>query len=87
MVSLIMCIVIHGRGVEQQKLILIGLVVAMSVNCATAFMAIMMATLLKIMLTRLNKKLDRGEIVEGAVVAGQGEGGGEAESKGFRFLT
>ncbi|GAB7349704.1 hypothetical protein MBLNU459_g0445t3 [Dothideomycetes sp. NU459] len=60
--------------------------VAMSVNCATAFLAIMMATLLRIVLTRLNKKLDRGEIVEGAVAVGEGVPG-EAARKGFRFLT
>lgn len=60
-------------------------VVAMSVNCATAAMAIIMAFTLRMILMRLNKKLDRGEHVEGAVSAGQGIPG-EAAKKGFRFL-
>jgi MFS family permease len=60
-------------------------VVAMSVNCATAVMAIIMAFTLRTILMRLNKKLDRGEHVEGAVSAGQGVPG-EAAKKGFRFL-
>jgi len=51
----------------------------MSVNCATAFIAIIAATVLRFMLVRLNKKLDRGEHVEGAVP-------GQASSRGFRFL-
>lgn len=41
--------------------------VAFSTNCATLFLAIMMAALLRIILVRENKKLDRGEHVEGAV--------------------
>ena len=58
----------------------------MSVNCVTAFIAICAATLLRFVLTGLNKKLDRGEAVEGAVVS-MGEGvPGEAASKGFRFV-
>ncbi|KAI4745505.1 MFS transporter [Aureobasidium sp. EXF-12298] len=60
-------------------------VVAMSVNCATAALAIIMAFTLRTILVRLNKKLDRGEHVEGAVSAGQGIPG-EAAKKGFRFL-
>lgn len=51
----------------------------MAVNCGTAFMAIVAATLLRFMLVRLNKKLDRGEEVEGAVL-------GRAGSRGFRYL-
>lgn len=39
-------------------------VVAMSVNCATAFLAIVAATVLRVMLVRLNKRLDRVEGVE-----------------------
>lgn len=39
----------------------------MSVNCATAFIAILAATALRFILVRLNKKLDRGEHVEGSV--------------------
>ena len=60
-------------------------VVAFSVDCATAFVAICMATLLRTILVRLNKKLDRGEPVEGAVSIGEGVPG-EAVTKGFRFL-
>ncbi|KAL2357010.1 pantothenate transporter liz1 [Cryomyces antarcticus] len=59
--------------------------VAMAVNCATIFLAICMATLLRVILVRLNKKLDRGEEVEGAVAVGEGVPG-EAAKKGFRFL-
>jgi len=61
-------------------------VVAMSVNCATAFLAIIMATLLRFILVRLNSRLDRGEHVEGAVATGEGVPG-EAARKGFRFLV
>ncbi|XHG07461.1 hypothetical protein AWENTII_010608 [Aspergillus wentii] len=57
---------------------------AMSVNCATAFIAIISATLLRFMLVKLNKKLDRGESVIGAVSGGVP---GEASAKGFRFLV
>ena len=60
-------------------------VVAMSVNCVTAFIAICAATLLRFILVRLNKKLDRGEVVEGAVAYGEGIPG-EASKKGFRFV-
>ena len=57
----------------------------MAVDCATLALAIFMATLLRFVLVRLNKKLDRGEHVEGAVNAGAGVPG-EAADKGFRFL-
>jgi hypothetical protein len=57
-------------------------IVAMSVDCATAALAIIMATLLRFILVKLNKKLDRGEHVEGAVNAIPGE----AAENGFRFL-
>ncbi|KAI9741769.1 MAG: hypothetical protein M1834_000155 [Cirrosporium novae-zelandiae] len=60
-------------------------ITAMSVNCATAFVAIVFATVLRFMLMRLNRKLDRGEPVEGAVVNVGGEE--EATRRGFRFLT
>ncbi|KAI4591451.1 hypothetical protein KJ359_001023 [Pestalotiopsis sp. 9143b] len=56
-------------------------VVAMSVNCATSFIAICAATVLRFMLVRLNKKLDRGIHVEGAINAAPGE----AAQHGFRF--
>ncbi|KAF2496780.1 pantothenate transporter liz1 [Lophium mytilinum] len=59
-----------------------NLVVPMSVDCATAVLAIIMATVLRLMLARLNKKLDRGEHVEGAINAVPGE----ASENGFRFL-
>jgi len=57
----------------------------MSVNCVTAFIAICCATLLRFILVRLNKKLDRGEAVEGAIAVGEGVPG-EAAKRGFRFL-
>ena len=61
-------------------------VVAMSVNCATAFIAICAATLLRFILVRLNKKLDKGGLVDGAIVESEGVPG-QAAKKGFRFLT
>jgi MFS family permease len=61
-------------------------VVAMSVNCVTAFIAICMATLLRFILVRLNKQLDAGMPVEGAIndvdEHGIPTGGGR---HGFRF--
>ncbi|KAI1187355.1 major facilitator superfamily domain-containing protein [Nemania serpens] len=56
-------------------------VIAFSVNSGTALLAIAAALLLRIMLVRLNKKLDRGEYVEGAVNALPGH----AAEHGFRF--
>ncbi|KAI1104507.1 MFS general substrate transporter [Jackrogersella minutella] len=56
-------------------------VVAMSVNCGTIFMAIVAAAVLRIMLVRLNKKLDQGIYVEGAINAFPGQ----AVEHGFRF--
>lgn len=50
-------------------------------NCLLAAVAIGAALVLRIMLGRLNKKLDRGESVEGAVNAAPGE----AVEHGFRF--
>ncbi|KAA6412207.1 MAG: MFS transporter [Lasallia pustulata] len=61
-------------------------VVAMSVNCATAFIAICCATLLRFILVRLNKKLEHGEVVDGAISAGEGVPG-EASKRGFRFIV
>ena len=61
-------------------------VIAMSVNCATAVMAIAAALVLRIMLVRLNKKLDRGEYVKGVIVGGGAHGNGSGDEKGFRFL-
>lgn len=62
-----------------------NIVVAMSVNCVTAFIAIVAATVLRFTLVHLNKKLDRGEVVEGAVAVGEAVPG-EAARKGFRFV-
>lgn len=70
----------------------------MSVCSATAFIAIVSATILRFILVRLNKRLDRGDWVEGAINSvdrsqerGQNAVGGnvvpkEAVEKGFRFL-
>lgn len=58
-----------------------GYTVAFSVNCCTAFIAIVAATLLRFMLVRLNRKLDAGIFVEGAINALPGE----AAAHGFRF--
>ncbi|KAK8048523.1 hypothetical protein PG994_010253 [Apiospora phragmitis] len=58
-----------------------GYVIAMSVNCATSFMAIVAATVLRFMLVRLNRKLEQGIFVEGAINALPGEGA----HHGFRF--
>ncbi|KAF7128534.1 hypothetical protein CNMCM5793_003322 [Aspergillus hiratsukae] len=55
-------------------------ITAMSVNCVTAFVAILSATVLRIMLVRLNKKLDRGDAIDGGVP-------GQASARGFRFLV
>lgn len=60
-------------------------IVAMSVNCTTAFIAICAATVLRIVLMRLNKKLDRGETVKGAIAVGDGVPR-YASDAGFRFV-
>ena len=60
-------------------------IVAMSVNCVMAVMALCAATVLRFLLVRLNKKLDRGEAVKGAVAVGEGVPG-EASQRGFRFV-
>ncbi|KAK3325206.1 major facilitator superfamily domain-containing protein [Apodospora peruviana] len=56
--------------------------VAMVVNCCTAATAIITATVLRVILVRLNKKLERGIYVEGAINNGLS---GDAAVKGFRF--
>lgn len=62
-----------------------ALAIPFTVNCITAFIAILSATILRFILVRLNKKLDRGESVKG--VAAMIEGiPDEAARKGFRFL-
>ncbi|KAK0615880.1 major facilitator superfamily domain-containing protein [Bombardia bombarda] len=55
--------------------------VAMVVNCCTAFIAVVAATVLRFMLVRLNKKLDAGIYVEGAINSAPGT----AAAHGFRF--
>ncbi|KAF2261818.1 pantothenate transporter liz1 [Lojkania enalia] len=59
------------------------LTVPLSVDCATAALAVVMAALMRIVLARLNKKLERGEHVEGAINAVPGVG----QEHGFRFLV
>lgn len=55
--------------------------VAMVVNCTTAVIAVLTATVLRFVLVRLNKKLDAGIYVHGAINALPGE----AARNGFRF--
>ncbi|WYZ41473.1 hypothetical protein EsH8_V_000368 [Colletotrichum jinshuiense] len=50
-------------------------------NCVACFVAICAATVLRFVLVRLNRRLERGEFVEGAINAAPGE----AASHGFRF--
>lgn len=61
-------------------------IIAFSVNCGTLFLAIAMAAVLRIMLVRLNHKLDRGETIDGGI-SGASIGEGEAMRRGFRFLV
>ena len=56
-------------------------VIAMSVNCGMALLAILSAVTLRLILVRLNKKLDQGIFVEGAINSGTTEAG----KRGFRF--
>ncbi|KAI1389616.1 major facilitator superfamily domain-containing protein [Hypoxylon trugodes] len=56
-------------------------IIAMCVNCGTIVLSIIAATVLRIMLVRLNKKLDQGIFVEGAINALPGD----AAHHGFRF--
>jgi hypothetical protein len=53
----------------------------MGVNCAMALTAMLAALTLRIILVRLNKKLERGIFVEGAINSGTTEAG----KNGFRF--
>ncbi|KAL4956023.1 major facilitator superfamily domain-containing protein [Aspergillus filifer] len=55
-------------------------VVAMSVNCATAFVAILAATVLRIILVSSNKRLDIREEIRCGVL-------GQVAGRGFRFLV
>lgn len=65
------------RGKSQPDL-----TVPLAVDCGTAALAIIMALLMRMILSRLNKKLNRGEHVEGAINAVPGV----AQENGFRFL-
>lgn len=58
------------------------LTLPLSVDCGTAALAIIMTVIMRIILQRLNKKLDKGEHVEGAINAVPGVG----QENGFRFL-
>jgi hypothetical protein len=58
------------------------LTIPLSVDCATAALAIIMTVIMRQILRNLNKKLDRGEHVDGAINAVPGE----AQERGFRFL-
>lgn len=63
--------------------------IAFTVNCVTAVMAIAAAFALRIVLGRLNKRLDRGEYVPGVpmgAAAGGNGAGADGKVKGFRFL-
>jgi len=59
--------------------------VAMIVNIVVMAIAIVCAFILRMVLASLNRKLDRGEFVHGAINAGAAVPG-EAAKKGFRFL-
>lgn len=59
------------------------LTIPLSVDCATAALAIIMTAIMRIVLGRLNKKLESGEHVEGAINAVPGVG----QENGFRFLV
>jgi len=60
-----------------------NLTLPLSVDCGTAALAIIMAAIMRVLLSRLNKKLDKGEHVEGAINAVPGI----AQEHGFRFLV
>ena len=60
-----------------------NLTVPLAVDCATAGLAIIMTVVMRVVLSRLNKKLDRGEHVEGAINPVPSE----AQERGFRFLV
>lgn len=60
-----------------------NLTVPLSVDCATAALAIVMTVVMRVILGKLNKKLDRGERVEGAINAIPGE----VQERSFRFLV
>ena len=82
----------HSSPNLTLSLILQNTVVAMAICSTTAFIAIISATLLRVILVRLNRKLDRGEPVEGAITTNGAVGvkgevvPKEAAERGFRFL-
>jgi hypothetical protein len=61
-------------------------VVAMSVCSASAFIAIVSATVLRFILTSLNKKLERGELVDGYIVDPAVAHAADENTTRFRFL-
>ncbi|KAM3080340.1 hypothetical protein ACMFMG_005300 [Clarireedia jacksonii] len=72
-------------------MLIVPLVKAMCVNLAMSVLSIIFATILRFHLVSLNKRLDRGEVVEGVNSSARGdfeEGEGEAIAveRGFRFL-
>lgn len=56
-------------------------ILAMCVNVGMVAMALIAATTLRLILVRLNRKLEQGIFVEGAINSGTNEAG----KKGFRF--
>lgn len=60
----------------------------MSVNTVMTFISILTATVLRIYLGRLNRKLDQGIAIPDVPVDAENSGlPGEAAKKGFRFLV
>lgn len=62
-------------------------VIAMTVDCVTVLIAILAATALRLLLVKLNKKLDKGESVDGMTGGNITNVEAEIENKGFRFLV
>lgn len=62
-------------------------IIAMSLNCAAAFIAVACATVLVGILNRLNKQLAEGKVVDGCIESIAVEEEGEGASIGFRFQT
>lgn len=61
-------------------------ILAFAVCSCSSFIAVCTASLLRVMLARLNRKLDRGEFVRDVVADGNGDVPDEAARRGFRFL-
>jgi len=62
-------------------------VIAMTVDCVTVLIAILAATALRFVLVKLNKKLNRGESVDGMTGGNVTNVETQIEKKGFRFLV